>query len=94
MADMDLSGALPNLTVPALVMCGEADKLTPPSHARRIAELLPGTSQLVELPATGHMGPLERPEEVNALLRELAARAVTAAGPPPPAGAQKTGRSR
>jgi pimeloyl-ACP methyl ester carboxylesterase len=89
MADMDLSGALPNLTVPALVMCGEADKLTPPSHARRIAEMLPDTSTLVELPATGHMGPLERPDEVNALLRELAERASSAG-----AGAQKTGRSR
>lgn len=76
MADMDLVHALPRLTVPALVMCGERDKLTPPAHARRIADELPKLVRLLELPGTAHIGPLERPYDVSVALRELA-RSVT-----------------
>jgi pimeloyl-ACP methyl ester carboxylesterase len=71
MQDMDLYHVLPRLTVPTLVMAGEDDKLTPPSHARRIAEELPDLFELVVLPDTGHMGPLERPDEVCDALRRL-----------------------
>jgi pimeloyl-ACP methyl ester carboxylesterase len=73
MADMDLDHALARLTVPTLVMAGAGDRLTPPAHARRIAEELPHLTRLIVLPATGHMGPLERPAEVSDALRELAA---------------------
>lgn len=75
MADMDLEHALERLTVPTLVMAGERDRLTPPAHARRIAEALPQPAGLIELPATGHMGPLERPAEVAEALRNLAGAA-------------------
>jgi pimeloyl-ACP methyl ester carboxylesterase len=75
MQDMDLYHVLPRLTIPTLVMAGEDDKLTPPSHARRIAEQLPDLFELVVLPETGHMGPLERPDEVCDALRRLAAEA-------------------
>jgi pimeloyl-ACP methyl ester carboxylesterase len=75
MSNMDLLGGLSQLTVPALVLAGSQDRLTPPSHARRIAAALPGPTDVVELPLTGHMAPLERPAEVNYLLRDLAARA-------------------
>ena len=37
MSDMDLHHALPHLTVPTIVIAGADDRLTPPSHARRIA---------------------------------------------------------
>jgi pimeloyl-ACP methyl ester carboxylesterase len=77
MADMDLHHALAQLTIPTLVMAGARDRLTPASHARRIASELPNLAELVELPDTGHMGPLERPQEVAAALAELA-RTVTA----------------
>jgi pimeloyl-ACP methyl ester carboxylesterase len=79
MQEMDLHHVLPQLTVPTLVMAGELDRLTPPTHARRIASDLPNVQALVELPATGHMGPLERPAEVSAALRELA-KAVQPSG--------------
>jgi pimeloyl-ACP methyl ester carboxylesterase len=72
MADMDLHHALARLTVPTLVMAGSRDRLTPPTHARRIASELPNLTQMIELPDTGHMGPLERPQEVAAALAELA----------------------
>ena len=71
MQDMDLHHVLPRLTIPTLLMAGEDDKLTPPSHARRIAEELPDLFELVVLPDTGHMGPLERPDEVSDALRRL-----------------------
>ncbi len=72
MSKMELYHALPSLTVPTLVMDGERDRLTPPSHARRIASKLPHLHRLIELPDTGHMGPLERPDEVSSALRALA----------------------
>jgi pimeloyl-ACP methyl ester carboxylesterase len=72
MSEMDLYHVLPRVTVPTLVLAGEQDRLTPPSHARRIAEALPDCRKLIILPRTGHMGPLERPREVSEALIELA----------------------
>ena len=72
LADMELHQALARLTVPALVMTGAQDRLTPPSHARRMSGELPRLYRLIELPETGHMGPLERPAEVADALRALA----------------------
>jgi pimeloyl-ACP methyl ester carboxylesterase len=72
MQHIDLRHVLPDLNIPTLVMAGELDRLTPPAHARRIAGALPNLQALIELPDTGHMGPLERPAEVSAALRELA----------------------
>jgi pimeloyl-ACP methyl ester carboxylesterase len=71
MSDMDLHDALPRLTVPTLVIAGADDKLTPPSHARRIAEMLPQLRRLTVLENTGHMTPLERPKVVIDALSEL-----------------------
>jgi pimeloyl-ACP methyl ester carboxylesterase len=67
-----LHQALSRLTVPALVVSGERDRLTPPSHARRMSRELPRLHRLIELPDTGHMDPLERPAEVADAMRELA----------------------
>lgn len=78
-SEIDLYDALPRLTVPAIVLAGENDRLTPPSHAKRIAEMLPQLERLIILPETGHMGPLERPREVNQALLELVDRMRTPA---------------
>ncbi len=75
---MELHHALPRITVPALVLGGEKDRLTPPSHARRIASELPNLQRLIILPDTGHMGPLERPREITEALVELATIAADA----------------
>lgn len=72
MSDMDLNDALPRLTVPTIVIAGTHDKLTPPSHARRIAGMLPNLRRLTVLENTGHMTPLERPNVVIDALAELA----------------------
>ena len=73
-SEIDLYDALPRLTVPTIVVAGEADRLTPPSHAKRIAEMLPALERLIILPETGHMAPLERPQEINQALTALAER--------------------
>jgi len=75
LSELELSRALPRLTVPTLVIAGDRDKLTPPSHARRIAAALPRPERLIVLDDTGHMAPLERSREVTDALLELAARA-------------------
>lgn len=81
MSNMDILHALSRLTVPTLVLAGTRDRLTPPSHARRIAAALPEPTDVIELPLSGHMAPLERPAEVSYHLRALAARAHVAAAP-------------
>jgi pimeloyl-ACP methyl ester carboxylesterase len=73
MSEMDLHHALPCLTVPTIVIAGTHDRLTPPSHARRIAEMLPELRRLTVLEDTGHMTPLERPDVVTDALAELVA---------------------
>jgi pimeloyl-ACP methyl ester carboxylesterase len=72
MRDLDLTGSLPRLTIPTLVVAGELDRLTPPVHARRMVAALPSVFEFVLLPATGHMIPLERPAELAEALVRLA----------------------
>ncbi|MFZ0042612.1 MAG: alpha/beta hydrolase [Solirubrobacteraceae bacterium] len=77
MFEMDLWEAVTRLDVPTLVLTGTDDRLTPPAHSERIAEALPDLAALVELPRTGHMSPLERPDEVSRALAELVDRTRT-----------------
>ena len=74
MSDMDLWGAVARITVPTLVIAGSDDRLTPPSHSRRIADTLPQPVGLIEFERTGHMSPLERPAEVARALEQLVAQ--------------------
>ena len=57
--------------LPALVMCGEEDAVTPPAeHAQMVAALRDagGRPQFVVIPHAGHVAPLEQPERVNEAL--------------------------
>jgi pimeloyl-ACP methyl ester carboxylesterase len=60
---------LPQLRCPVLVVCGEADRLTPPEHSLEIAALAPA-ARLVMVPRSGHMLTMEQPAFVNAALSE------------------------
>ncbi|MBO9642498.1 MAG: alpha/beta fold hydrolase [Pseudacidovorax sp.] len=72
MARPDARLHLGALRCPVLLMCGEADRLTPPDCTRTLAELLP-QAEVVWLPEAGHMLTMEAPDAVNAaLLRWLA----------------------
>jgi pimeloyl-ACP methyl ester carboxylesterase len=74
-SEIELHDALPRLTVPTVVIAGEQDRLTPPSHARRIAEMVPRLERLIVLDHTGHMAPLERHDVVSQALLDLVPRA-------------------
>ena len=60
---------LPRLRCPVLVLCGEADRLTPPERSEEIAALAPA-ARLLLVPRSGHMLTMEQPEFVNAALSE------------------------
>jgi pimeloyl-ACP methyl ester carboxylesterase len=72
---LDMREAAPLLKVPALVMVGELDRVTPPRQAQRLMELLPD-ADLMELPGIGHMAPLEAHQAVTAHIRAFARRVM------------------
>jgi pimeloyl-ACP methyl ester carboxylesterase len=57
--------------IPTRVLVGTRDVLTPPSHARKLADHIRG-AQLVVAPDAGHMLPLERDALVSGTLIHLA----------------------
>ena len=65
------------LRCPVLVMCGDADVLTPPECSQEIAALCP-QSRLVMVSRCGHMLTMEQPEAVNAALEEWLTSVVPA----------------
>ncbi|MEU4113144.1 alpha/beta hydrolase [Kitasatospora sp. NPDC028055] len=80
-------GALAALRgLPALVLAGTKDLLTPSAHSEAMAERLPG-AELVLAEGAGHLVLLERPELVDHELARLLRRAADFAGaaPLPPA---------
>lgn len=68
----DAWGTLRQMSVPAVVVVGEEDVLSPPADAVEMAEALPD-SRLVQIPAVGHLSPVEAPREVAVALAELLA---------------------
>ena len=64
---------LQTMSVPTLVLSGEADLLSPPALMRMIAQHIP-TSQFVSLPEAGHAGFWERPEVWNGIVLEFIGR--------------------
>ncbi len=61
---------LPQLRVPALVICGQDDGMVPPENSRQIAGRIPG-ARLQLIPQCGHLDMLEKPEEVARLIFEF-----------------------
>ena len=60
---------LPGISVPTLVITGEADVITPPSEGESMASAIPGARYL-QIPGAGHLTPMERPGAVAASLAE------------------------
>ncbi len=70
MADFDVRDRLGEIVLPTRVVAGTRDLLLPPFHSRRLVAGIPGAS-LTMLAGCGHMVMLERPEALDAVLREL-----------------------
>jgi pimeloyl-ACP methyl ester carboxylesterase len=66
----DRTRLLPSLAVPALVVVGEQDELTPPSESELLRDRIPG-ARLVAIAGAGHLSNLEQPQAFNAAVREF-----------------------
>ena len=64
----DSTSTLASISVPALILVGDEDTLTPPKEARAMHGAI-RTSTLVEIAHSGHATALEQPAAVNAALR-------------------------
>jgi pimeloyl-ACP methyl ester carboxylesterase len=60
---IDSRNTLKRVNVPACVIVGDSDKLTPPDKAREMATLLP-SAELHILEKCGHLSPLECPNDI------------------------------
>lgn len=64
MSRTDTTPILSQIKVPALVMTGEHDGLTPPAVGRAMADAIPG-ARFVGIPDAGHLSSLENPAVFN-----------------------------
>jgi pimeloyl-ACP methyl ester carboxylesterase len=70
MADPSLSARLAGVTVPTLVVWGEADRMVTPAYGKEYAAAIPGAAFAV-LQGAGHLPQIEAPEAVLALFAEF-----------------------
>lgn len=61
-----------NIDVPALVICGSEDKVTPPGLSAELVDLIPG-ARYEQIEGAGHLSNLEKPQEFNRLVTEFMA---------------------
>jgi pimeloyl-ACP methyl ester carboxylesterase len=64
-----------NITAPALVIGFADDVVLPPHLGREVADALPN-GRYLQIPDTGHLGFIERPDVVNAAMLEFFAAGV------------------
>ena len=69
----DLRKALTGIAVPSAVIVGQDDRVTPVELSREMHGLLPG-STLHVIPDCGHLPPIEQPEALATLLKQLLVR--------------------
>lgn len=75
----DSTGLLAQIRIPALVVVGELDALTPPALSEKMAEGIAGAT-LVKIPGAGHLTPMERPGAVAAALGDFFSATLVSAG--------------
>ena len=68
---VDVAERLPAFDRPALIVWASEDRVMPPEHGRRLAEMLP-QGRLVEVDDSDTLIPLDRPEALAAAIRDLA----------------------
>lgn len=69
----DRRATLRRVTAPCRVIAFEDDMVTPPHLCAEVADAI-ADCDLVRIPRAGHLGYLERPDEVNAAILEFLAR--------------------
>ena len=66
----DRRANLPNISVPTLLVAGSDDRTAPPAVMEKMAQKIPG-AEYVLLEGCGHLGPMDQPEEFNAVLEKF-----------------------
>lgn len=66
----DTTEYLDKIKIPALVLCGEFDALTPPPIMKTMADKI-NDVEFVVVKNSGHMSPIENPEEVNEAVKKF-----------------------
>jgi pimeloyl-ACP methyl ester carboxylesterase len=66
----DMTGLLPSIRVPTLVLVGQEDVISPPAEMRSIADAIPN-ARFIEIPDAGHMTTMENPQAVNEALKSF-----------------------
>jgi 3-oxoadipate enol-lactonase len=69
-ARTDTTSTLHSISVPALLLVGEYDQLTPPSATKAMHDRIPG-SRMHIIPEAGHISNLENPEAFNTLIESF-----------------------
>jgi 3-oxoadipate enol-lactonase len=68
----DMTASLREIRCPTLVIVGREDVISPPAEMRGMADAISG-ARFVEIPAAGHMSPLENTAAVTAAIAEFLA---------------------
>ncbi|MEX2112128.1 MAG: alpha/beta hydrolase [Pirellulales bacterium] len=69
----DVTADLPDVSLPALVIVGQDDAISPVDEMRGIAQMIPGC-EFVVIPRSGHMTPLENPAAFNEAIEQFLTR--------------------
>jgi 3-oxoadipate enol-lactonase len=85
MKDYDVRSRLGRIRTPTLILHGLDDNVVDPSHARLLRQAIPG-SEVRLFPNTGHLIPIERPDETGQILLDWFARQSARTAPSPEAG--------
>ncbi len=68
---LDAAETLPSWHRPALIVWAANDRVMPPEHGRRLAELLP-QARLIEVDDSYTLVPLDQPRQLSQIIREFA----------------------
>jgi pimeloyl-ACP methyl ester carboxylesterase len=66
----DTTPVLQKINIPALVICGEQDTLTPPDIMKEMQKKIKN-AEYVEIRKAGHMSPIENPKDVNSAIKNF-----------------------
>lgn len=68
----DLTGDLPSVPVPTLIVVGDEDAITPPKFSELMQQRIPNAT-LEVIRGAGHLAPVEQPEQVNRAIGQFMA---------------------
>ncbi len=66
----DTTTVLSKINIPALLICGEKDIVTPPEVMKEMFHKIKN-AEFVEIKNSGHMTPIENPDEVNSAIKKF-----------------------